>query len=86
MKRDFESWFSKMKESIATWDFYTDFNKVYNNIENIKIELNLLNSLIGSKNIEQDFIKLVTKYSEVLKAIPIFSTQFKFDIASISFV
>ena len=31
----------------------------------------MLNSLLGSKNIEEDFINLVTKYPEVLKCIPI---------------
>ena len=60
-----------MIDTVATWDYYTDFDKVYLNVEKIKIELNLLNSLIGSKNIRTDFINLVKKYPEVLKAIPI---------------
>ena len=46
-------------------------NTVYENVENLKIELNILNSLIGSKNIENDFELIVDKYPEVLKAIPI---------------
>ena len=41
MKRDFEKWFTLMKESIATWDYYTDFTKVYKNVEKIKLELNI---------------------------------------------
>ena len=60
-----------MIDTVATWDYYTDFDKVYLNVEKIKIELNLLNSLIGSKNMRTDFINLVKKYPEVLKAIPI---------------
>jgi type II restriction enzyme len=48
-----------------------DFNKIYQNVDNIKIELNILNSLIGSKNIEDDFAKLIEKYPDVLKCIPI---------------
>ena len=51
--------FTLMKESIATWDYYTDFNKVYKNVEKIKLELNMLNSLIGSQDVEKDFINLV---------------------------
>ncbi len=32
-----------------------DFEKVNRNVESIKIELNILNSLIGSNSIEDDF-------------------------------
>ena len=49
--RDFNTWLSTMKDSIATWTYYTDFKKVYENVQNIKVELNILNSLSGSKNI-----------------------------------
>lgn len=40
-------------------------------VDNIKVELNILNSLIGSKNIEVDFENLMRKYPEVLKCIPL---------------
>ncbi len=33
--------------------------------------MNILNSLIGSKNIENDFEQLITKYPEVLRCIPL---------------
>lgn len=71
MKRDFNKWLSTMKDSIATWNYYTDFNKVYENVNAVKVELNILNSLIGSKNIEQEFVNLVKEYPKVIKAIPI---------------
>ena len=69
--RDFNLWFSKMKDSIATWTFYTDFNKVYENVQKIKVELNILNSLIGSKNIEDDFKRILTDYPKTLSVVPI---------------
>lgn len=65
-KRNFHTWLSNFRYSIADFGFYIDFNKVYNNIESIKIELNILNSLIGSKNIEADFENLIKKYPETL--------------------
>lgn len=71
MKRNFESWLLTMKDSIATWNYYTDFPKVYDNVNKLKIELNIMNSLIGSKNIEEEFKSLLTKYPETIKAIPI---------------
>lgn len=40
-KRDFHTWLSNFKYSIADFGYYINFNKVYNNIESIKIELKL---------------------------------------------
>ena len=69
--RDFNKWLSTMKDSVATWTYYTDFEKVYENVQKVKVELNILNSLIGSKNIEDEFKSLVIQYPNVLKVIPI---------------
>lgn len=71
MNRDFNKWLSGFRDSIATWKYYTDFDKVYRNIENIKDELNILNSLIGEKDIEVAFRRIINKYPDVLKVIPI---------------
>ncbi|NLK46603.1 MAG: restriction endonuclease [Treponema sp.] len=70
-KRDFTEWLSTFRKSIATYSYYVDFNKIYENVETIKIELNILNSLIGSKNIKTEFETLLKKYPEILKCIPI---------------
>lgn len=71
MKRNFNEWLKTFKSSICDYGYYVDFEKVYGNIDNLKVELNILNSLIGSKNIETDFEKLVADYPQVLKCIPI---------------
>ena len=70
-KRDFKYWFSKIKTSISDYSYYINFSKVYSNVNSIKIELNILNSLISSKNIETDFKNIITKYPDTLKCIPI---------------
>lgn len=69
--RDFTAWLSGFRKSIADYGYYINFDKVYQNVENIKIELNILNSLIGSKTIESDFKSLLLKYPEIIKCIPI---------------
>lgn len=71
MLRDFNAWLSGFRDSIADYGYYIDFEKVHRNVDSIKIELNILNSLIGSKNIEADFENLMRKYPEVLKCIPL---------------
>ena len=71
MNRDFNKWFSGFRDSIANYGYYVNFTKVYRNVDAMKIELNILNSLIGSQNIERDFENLATKYPEILKCIPL---------------
>ena len=71
MKRNFNEWLSGFRDSIADYGYYIDFDKVHRNVDCIKVELNILNSLIGSKNIEADFENLMRKYPEVLKCIPL---------------
>ena len=69
--RDFNNWLSKFKTSISNYGYYVDFDKVYRHVGAIKLELNILNSLIGSKDIENEFEQIIVKYPETLKCIPI---------------
>ena len=69
--RDFENWLSTFRASINTYKYYIDFEKIYSNVKGLKIEINILNSLICSKNIEKDFEYIMSKYPECLKVIPI---------------
>lgn len=69
--RNFNDWLSYFRNSIADYGYYIDFEKVHNNVNNIKVELNILNSLIGSKNIEKDFKNLIAEYPKVIKCIPL---------------
>ena len=80
MKRDFAQWLLTFTDSIANYKYYIDFETIYKNAEIYKIELNMLNSLIGSKNIEKEFEDLVKKYPEVLKCIPILLAVRQYEI------
>lgn len=71
MSRDFNTWLSGFRDSIADYGYYIDFEKVYCNVDRVRLELHLLNSLIGSKNIAEDFQTLVSRYPETLKCIPL---------------
>lgn len=70
-KRLFSYWLATFRSSINGYRYYTDFSNVYEKAEALKVEINILNSLVGSKRIESDFENLIKKYPECLKAIPI---------------
>ena len=69
--RNFNTWLAGFRDSIADYGYYIDFEKVHRNVAGIKVELNILNSLIGSQNIKEDFKMLIRKYPETLKCIPL---------------
>ena len=71
MSRNFNEWLSKFKSSISNYRYYVDFEKIYKSAEKYKIELNILNSLVGSKNIEKEFEEIIIKYPETLEVIPL---------------
>ena len=71
MTRNFKKWLATFRPYISDYCYYVNFDKVHKNVDNIKIELNILNTLIGSKNIEKDFEDILKKYPETLKCIPL---------------
>ena len=70
-KEPFNEWFRGFKSSINRYSFYTDFKKVYDNADKYKIEIGMLNSLVGSKNIKQEFLNLIREYPKCLEAVPL---------------
>lgn len=71
MNRNFNDWLSKFKTSISDYTYYVDFEKIYKNVDKVKVELNILNSLIGSRNIEEEFQNILIRYPETLECIPL---------------
>ena len=71
MIRNFDEWLSGFRDSIANYGYYVDFDKVYKKVEEVKVELNILNSLIGSTHIEKDFKHLADEYPLIIKCIPL---------------
>lgn len=80
MKRDFNNWLNTFSPSIADYKYYIDFDTVYKNAQEVKVELYILNSLIGCKNIEKEFERIIKKYPETLKAIPILIAKREMEI------
>ena len=78
--RDFFTWRRTFRKSIADYQYYTDFCKVAENVNRYKVEINILNSLIGSDDIETDFLSLIRNYPEILNVIPLFLAKREMEI------
>lgn len=67
----FNYFISNLRYTNRTFDFFVDWGKVFQNISNIEIELNILNYLIGKNNIQAEFTKLINQYPNIVTVIPI---------------
>ena len=53
MLKDFDKFMSQLKETNQTLDFFCDFEKISQNVEDIKLRLCMLNSLIGASDLRK---------------------------------
>lgn len=66
----FEYLINTLKKTITQWDYFVNWSKVLGNIENLEIDLNTLNYLIGKENIEEDFRRLLKRNPTIYRTIP----------------
>ena len=62
---------STLKDTITKWDYFVNWAKVFGNIKEIEVDLNILNYLIGKNNIEEEFSYLLDKHPSIARLIPI---------------
>ncbi len=66
-----EKFHDTLVDTNRSFDFFVNWDKVVRHVEEYRIEFNILNSLIGSKNFEEDLKKILLNYPKVLPVIPI---------------
>ena len=71
MNKDFNLFMSQLYETNATLDFYCDFEKIQQNVEDIAINLNTLNYLIGKEDIQGAVKLLWDRDPEVFQVLDI---------------
>ena len=59
-----------LKETIKSWDYFVNWQKVLKNYKSVKVSLNLLNTLIGEADIEKAARELLAQYPDVIKIVP----------------
>ena len=53
MQKDFDKFMSQLQETNQTLDFFCDFDKIAQNVEDIKLSLCMLNSLVGAPDMRK---------------------------------
>ncbi len=71
MSQNFQYLINNLKDTILTFEFFVNWNKIDINVKKIEKQLNILNYLIGKENIREEFVSLVKEYPEVISTFPI---------------
>ena len=67
----FQYLIKSLQPSIFSWNYFSNFKKIKENSFKVKIQLNILNSLLWEKNIEEKFLEILEKYPETREILPI---------------
>jgi len=62
---------STFQATIFTRSYYCDFSKIAKHTFTIKVQLNILNSLLGENDINNKFLEIIRKYPETREVLPI---------------
>jgi len=66
-----EVFINSLSDPQRTFNYFVDWEKVRRNVERYKVEIGILGSLVGSKNIEKEMAEILSKYPEVLPVFPL---------------
>ena len=70
-------------ESNMTFSYFCDWGKIKKNVEKYKYEINILNYLVGAKDVKAKLREILKKNPETLKIIPLIIAVRDLDIAVI---
>ena len=70
-KEVFEYLIRTLKDTITKWDYFINWAKVFDNLRDVEIDLNILNYLVGKDDIEEAFALLLKKHPSIVRLIPI---------------
>lgn len=72
MKRSFDEVMNNLKTTIASYDYFVDFNKVLKNVDSITKSIDKFETLIDTKEeFDNKFMSLINSDPSVLRIIPI---------------
>ncbi len=77
--QNFQNLITTLQSSIFSWDYFSDFNKIKENTFKIKVQLNILNSLLWENNIEDKLLSILKEYPETREILPILIAVRDFD-------
>lgn len=71
----FDYFIKNLKPSILLWNYFVNWDKVFQNTKKIEVALNNLNYLIGKQDFDNEFRFLIKENPKLAKAIPLLAVR-----------
>lgn len=71
----FDYFIKNLKPSILLWNYFVNWDKVFQNTKKIEVALNNLNYLIGKQDFDNEFRFLIKENPKLAKAIPLIAVR-----------
>lgn len=71
MNKDFNIFLSQLKETNQTLDFFCDFEKIGRNVDDVRLSLCMLNSLIGTSDLKKSVETIWNRDKTAFSVLPI---------------
>jgi type II restriction enzyme len=59
-----------LSDAIRTWDYFVNWDKVFQNSRELEVQLGIWDYLLGKEDFDKEFRYLLGKYPEIVMAIP----------------
>lgn len=66
----FDAFVQTLRPSLKLWNYFVNWDKVFRNTNELEIQLNLWNFLLGKDDFESHFEALLTKHPDIVQALP----------------
>lgn len=66
----FNLFIDTLRPSLKLWNYFVNWDKVFQNTRAIEVDLNIWNYLLGKANFEEEFLNLLELHPEIVRAIP----------------
>src|SRR5688572_10200022 len=66
----FEYFTKTLKDKLLTWSYFVNWEKVFDHVKELELDLNQLNYLIGKPDFDEAFLYLLRHNPEVARSLP----------------
>ncbi len=67
----FEYFVDNFTQSVTSWEYFINWQKVFSNFKEYEYGLHLLDVLVGKPNVEHELRLLIKKHPETAKLLPV---------------
>lgn len=59
-----------LRPSLKLWDYFVNWDKVFQNTRALEVQLNIWNYLLGKEDFDSEFLDLLAQHPQIVTAIP----------------